>query len=751
MSSGETIQSMGSALAYARAYAALGWPVLPIRPKSKAPLASCVPRGFLDATTDREVIDRWWTAHPEAGIGVAVGRAGMVAVDIDPRNGGDIAALPFDTSRTLHAQTGGGGEHILYRVPEGYEPIATQWKGIDLKWSGYIVVEPSVHPTSGRPYGFVDWDVLTGEIPEIEFAPLALVQRLGTVAEVANYGSQKLSPQQRVDLEATLATIPADEYDTWISIGHALASLAEGGFELWDEWAQKSTKYDGSDSRRRWASFAKTRMHWKWVLKHAEALGGRNVHVASETRHDPPAPSDGDSSPRARRAGGKGAGAEQSGPKGRKRDADPEKVDDLRRNFVLIYGTDTVYDLRRRMIVKVNALRLAYGSDEVRMWLKSDRSRRMIVPEQLVFDPTRQCSAECINLFSGLAIEPADSSECGPILELIEHLCSESAKTAEEVVAVVNWVLDWLAYPLQNLGAKMATALVFHGPQGAGKNLFFEAVASIYGRYALVVGQDQLEDKFNDWASQRLFLIGDEVVARVELYHQKNKLKSFITGETIQINAKMLPLRTERNHVNVVFLSNEQQPLALEQDDRRYMVVYTPPRREDDLYARVHEFLQSGGAARFLQYLLSRDLSGFSRHARPPMTRAKKDLIELGLKPPERFAREWLKGYLPLPLQPCSSEQLYRAFRHWCQAAGERFPPPQVTFSKALEKVVRGTMRAGVIKLDHEERGKVATRMWVPDGCGPPEGMTAGQWASDSVIEFERVLRVFCRGPGEDE
>jgi hypothetical protein len=71
------------------------------------------------------------------------------------------------------------------------------------------------------------------------------------------------------------------------------------------------------------------------------------------------------------------------------------------------------------------------------------------------------------------------------------------------------------------------------------------------------------------------------------------------------------------------------------------------------------------------------------------MTRAKADLIELGLKPHERFARDWIRGYLPLPLRVCSTEQLYRAFQRWARNTGERFPPPQVTFSKGVEKVLR--------------------------------------------------------------
>lgn len=455
------------------------------------------------------------------------------------------------------------------------------------------------------------------------------------------------------------------------------------------------------------------------------------IPIRSEA--DSPPPSEGGSRP-----------AEGGGERRKRKPKKPidfGRYNELLEHFVLVYGTDTVFDCRERMIIKINALRLAFGSDYVKMWLNSPE-RRMILPDQLVFDPTMKAQPPAINLFDGFALTP-EAGECAPMLELIGHLCSESSEAEERVLDVVEWVLNWLAYPLQYPGAKMATALVFHGPQGAGKNLFFEGVAEVYGKYAMVVGQDQLEDRFNDWASQKLLVIGDEVVARAELYHQKNKLKSFITGETIQINAKMLPLRTEANHVNVVFLSNEVQPLALEPGDRRYLVIYTPPARQDDLYARVAAFLKAGGARRFMHYLLNRDLAGFSPHSKPLMTTAKADLIELGLKPPERFCREWLKGYLPLPLQVCSAEQLYRAFRRWCALTGERFPPPQVTFTKGLEKVSRGRLKYTLIKLEKPDRGKVTTRMWVPEGCGPKDDQTAGQWATEAVENFERALADF--------
>ena len=61
---------------------------------------------------------------------------------------------------------------------------------------------------------------------------------------------------------------------------------------------------------------------------------------------------------------------------------------------------------------------------------------------------------------------------------------------------------------------------------------------AIYGQYGSVIDQVAIEDRFNDWASRRQFLIVDEVVAWSDLYHVKNKLKVFITGKLIRINPK---------------------------------------------------------------------------------------------------------------------------------------------------------------------------------------------------------------------
>jgi hypothetical protein len=399
--------------------------------------------------------------------------------------------------------------------------------------------------------------------------------------------------------------------------------------------------------------------------------------------------------------------------------------------FVLQYGSDVVWDLTHRLPMKVSALRHVYGNDAVKAWLGSER-RRLVMPEQVVFDPTESVPEHYVNLFGGIEMEPRPG-DVSVILALLEHLCGGDK-------AAMEFVLNWLALPLQRPGTKMRSALIVHGPEGSGKNLFFEIVRDIYGRYALVVGQDQLEDKFNDWLSCKLFIIGDEVVTRQELRHHKGRLKALVSGSELQINTKMMPLRREANHVNLVFLSNEVQPLELDASDRRYCVLWTPAALPKPFYEAVGHCLASGGRQAFYDYLLNRDLTFFDEFTPPPAGDAKKALIEVSLRPPERFVREWLGGLLPLPVRPCSVEQLFRAYRRWCNATGVRWSGEQAAFTNTIGKAAGDQLECKVVNVPHD-RGRKSARCWLPQGTGPTEGVSLGSFVGDAIAAFEDDLR----------
>lgn len=416
---------------------------------------------------------------------------------------------------------------------------------------------------------------------------------------------------------------------------------------------------------------------------------------------------------------------------------------EISRRYAVVYGSDQILDTFLMLYLRPNALRLAIGADAYKAWF-ADPLKRVVLPDQVVFDPTNTCGIECINTFKGLPVEPVNG-DCSDLLALLMHLVRDSATGDAGVALVLNFVLDWMAYPLQHPGAKMASALVFHGPQGTGKNLFWEAYARIFGEYAIVIGQAQVESQFNSWASRKLFVICDEIATPNDQAHQKNALKSLVTGGSIQINEKQQPLRTEKNSANFVFTSNDNKPLALERDDRRYLVIYCPPKLTDGLYERVWQSLEAGAVEAFYAFLLKRDLSHFKPHTAPPMTAAKADLVELGLRPAERFARVWLEKEIDLPLHACSTGQLYKAFLSYCRAEGDRFPPTQPYFTTALGKYAGGRLSTKKASPSPHEAGSTVT-LWMPAGTGPLEGVRWYDYAKECMAAFEGPLSRFCSG-----
>ena len=423
--------------------------------------------------------------------------------------------------------------------------------------------------------------------------------------------------------------------------------------------------------------------------------------------------------------------------KGRKRRKPTISGDSLTRlfeTFAYQYGTDVAWDTVRKMAIRISHLRHTFGNDAVKVWMGSEK-RRVVFEEQVVFDPAGKCGAECVNLFGGIVMQPRQG-DVQPILDLLLHLVNEE-------VEVYEWILDWIAYQLQNLGAKLPTAIIMHGDEGSGKNLFWEIVRDIFGEYAAVVGQDQLESQFNDWISRKLFVIGDEVISKVEMRHLKGKLKAMISGNEIQINTKMLPLRREANHINLVLLSNELQPAALDASDRRYLVVWTPKKRDMTFYRGIGGCLAAGGREAFFHWLLRRDISQFDPNAPPPTTLAKDNLIDLGRPSPERFWLEWSGDELGLPKVACSSDQAYRAYRRWCTNDGERFPRSKSVFVREVARIAAERL---LLQRMHVTRGTASTsvtRMWL--FTPPPVGVHQGDWARDAITAFEGTLSSWAR------
>lgn len=129
----------------------------------KHPMSKLAPSGVNNATTHEHIVRHWFTTAPFANVGLATGKT--IVLDVDPRHGGDASLEALEAQHgplpeTTRAITGGGGQHIFFKAPEGARIKNSVGDngglapGLDIKSTGgYVVAPPSLHE-SGRHYAW---------------------------------------------------------------------------------------------------------------------------------------------------------------------------------------------------------------------------------------------------------------------------------------------------------------------------------------------------------------------------------------------------------------------------------------------------------------------------------------------------------------------------------------------------------------------------------------------------------------------
>lgn len=280
-----------------------GYVPVVLRPGSKAPLHNSWPEMAPTANQIQRMADR----YPTSGVGLNCRTTPVLDIDVDdaeavaellahaeylldgapPRRVGRAprAALVFRCSAPFFKR-----QSTKYRDAEGGQ------HQLELLGDGQQLAAYGIHPDTGKPYSWPAGDLIdtpADALPELsewvveEMFELfeEIAQRKGWVPmkekgdasvradrwvdadDLSEDELEFLSAQPRLgwtegEARYQLAMIPADDRDTWITVGmglyHEFAGSGEG-FELWDEWSQTSGKYDDGPNGvtwERWQSFA---------------------------------------------------------------------------------------------------------------------------------------------------------------------------------------------------------------------------------------------------------------------------------------------------------------------------------------------------------------------------------------------------------------------------------------------------------------------------------------------------------------
>lgn len=429
------------------------------------------------------------------------------------------------------------------------------------------------------------------------------------------------------------------------------------------------------------------------------------------------------------------------------------KAKEMIERFIMLEGKKACWDTFRRDLVGTDVMKDNWAG-AYDMWAKSDK-KRMIWHEDLVFVPSMHIRDGQINTYDGMEISPIMDDQnqiihqseslksCEPIINLVKFLC-------EKEDAACQWLLKWLAYPLQHPGAKMNTSvLLCSAVQGSGKSLFFEKIMTrIYGeKYSVTLGQNGLESIYTDWAERKLYCLFEEIFNNKSKFGMMGLIKHMITGEKIRIEKKFMSGYSQNNHINCVFLSNEVQPLAIEERDRRFLVLEPNHKLGDDLKKQIEQCLEpdSDAISAFYTYLLALDLTDFTPYTEPPMTKAKQKIIQFGLPGWKLFLDDWRGGFLEYPFVCCLSDDLYSAYRDWCHKNGEKTIASNKFLNLiASERVVakaHGRIYEDIITgVGYQEKRKEVQRRMIIT-CNQPKDEKQADWLSSQVKQFRDKLK----------
>lgn len=224
-----------------------------------------------------------------------------------------------------------------------------------------------------------------------------------------------------------------------------------------------------------------------------------------------------------------------------------------------------------------------------------------------------------------------------------------------------NIVVNFLAFICQHPGEKVLWSLLLQGGQGVGKSYVAYVLRQCVGDANVVMPSNEvLHENFTGWAKSTQLIVVEEAMARGRL-DLMNKLKPMITQPTITIREMYKPPYEQPNRFNLLLLTNYEDSIIIDQDDRRYAVIFCKSQQQDKRYYTELWNWTKHNMEEIYGYLMGWDLSNFNPQENAPQTSAKQILIGNSTTPVEQFimakyhANEWPMNcdfVVPLHLSP---------------------------------------------------------------------------------------------------
>jgi hypothetical protein len=273
-----------------------------------------------------------------------------------------------------------------------------------------------------------------------------------------------------------------------------------------------------------------------------------------------------------------------------------------------------------------------------KLWLMDDKRASV---EKITYMPGQgRIENNELNLWTGMGCEPVEG-DVDRWLKLLEHGLPDER--------IRKWFIQWMAYPVQHLGAKLHSYVHLWGPGGSGKQAAIAPLMLIYGNdNSVVIGRDDIASSFNSIYANKQFINVDEIhKADTRMGGDEtvnNTLKRLVTWPEFVVKRKQDPEYRIPNVCQIVTTSNYPDSIKLDDDDRRCAVLRFGVKGSNlpkEWWTEYFKWLEEeGGAEAVYHYLLGVDMAGFNPKGDAPLTDDKREMIRAGHRVDEQWVNE---------------------------------------------------------------------------------------------------------------
>jgi hypothetical protein len=254
-----------------------------------------------------------------------------------------------------------------------------------------------------------------------------------------------------------------------------------------------------------------------------------------------------------------------------------------------------------------------------------------------------------LNLWRGWGVEPKEGDWSLMKKHLFEVVCKGRLPQYE-------YVMDWMAWGVQNPERPEEVALVLIGLKGAGKTMVGEFLIRIFGHHTFQINtSEDLTGKFNAHAENCVFLLADDQSWRgVRFKDGIGRVNSMITSSVLQVEKKGFDKILVPNRLHIMLTAEPGWAFPAGPNERRYAPFDVSPAklRNWEYFKALRAELEGDGPAAALFELQRRELpQGWHPRELPKEILEGEEMVRQKLHGLDEMERWWLNclmtGELP--------------------------------------------------------------------------------------------------------